>query len=128
MDAEGRPLPAGAAAARVAGAGACLGRGMLAGLGAGLVTGLLQLVVGEPSVERAIALEHAASGGHSQELFTRGLQHAGMVMATSLYGVALGGVLAVIFFVMSRRMQGSAWDRGLKIALAGFASFWLPQF
>lgn len=127
---DGAPRAGGstAAAARATGAGACLRRGMGAGLVAGIAAGLFELAAGEPSVERAIELEHMASGGPSAELFTRGVQRAGMVIGTSLYGIALGGVLAVILYVTARRMSGSAWERSLKIALAGFGAFWFVPF
>jgi hypothetical protein len=140
MEARGRPLderarPARkyreAAAARTLGVGACLRRGMGAGLLAGVAAGLFQLATGERSVEQAIRLEHLASlasGGHPTEMFSRGVQRFGMVLATGLYGVALGGALAIAFLVMSRRMRGSAWERSLKIALAGFGAFWLVPF
>jgi hypothetical protein len=92
---------------------------------------LFQLVVGEHPVERAIRLEHvrmAASGEHAAEVFTRGVQRAGMVMATGLYGIALGGVLAAVLFVASRRMRGTAWERSMRIALGAFVVFWLVPF
>jgi putative cobalt transporter subunit CbtA len=143
MAVQGRPVGSGArdaaraggpaaAAGGVTGAGAFLRRGMGAGLVAGVATGLFELVAGEPSVGRAIELERMAQmgAGHSAEVFTRGVQRAGMVMATGLYGIALGGVLAVVLFVMARRIPSpaSAWQRSMKIALAGFGAFWFVPF
>jgi hypothetical protein len=102
---------------------------MGAGLLAGAAAGLFLLVVGEPAVEQAIRLEHASvASGHQAEVFGRELQRAGMVAAMGLYGVAVGGVLAILALVPGRRMQGSAWERCLRIALAGFGAFWLVPF
>lgn len=124
--------------------GAVLRRGMGAGLVAGVVAGLFQLVAGEPPVERAIQLEHlraalSGAGGHVVEIFTRSVQRTGMVLATGLYGIALGGVLATVLFVAARpsnrsaargseRGRGSAWERSLRVALGGFVVFWLVPF
>jgi predicted cobalt transporter CbtA len=119
-----------ASAARTMGAGACLRRGLGAGLAGGVASGLFLLVIGEPSIDEAIRLEHAAASGQhaAQEVFTRGQQHFGLVLATGLYGLAVGGVLGILFFLMSRRMRGSAWDRSMRIALSGFAAWFLVPF
>ncbi|HYO00137.1 MAG TPA: CbtA family protein [Actinomycetota bacterium] len=110
-------------------AGASLGRGMVAGLLGGLASGLFLLVVGEPSIDQAIRLEHAASAGHaSEEVFTRGEQHLGMVLASGLFGLAVGGVLGILLYVLGRRMAGTPWERSMKIALAGFGAFFLVPF
>jgi predicted cobalt transporter CbtA len=90
---------------------------------------LFLLLVGEPSIDRAIRLEHAASNGHaSAEIFTRNQQHLGMVLASGLFGLAVGGVLGILFHVLSRRMAGTPWERSMKIALAGFGAYFLLPF
>jgi hypothetical protein len=117
--------------ARSGGPGAWLRRGMGAGLVAGVAAGLFQLVVGEPSVERAIELERMtrmASEVHSAEVVSRGVQRAGMVMATGLYGLAVGAVLAVVMLGMAGRMRGTVRTRSMKLALAGFGAVWLVPF
>ena len=118
------------ASARATGAGASLRRGFIAGLLGGITSGLFLLVVGEPSIDQAIRLEHMASSGEhaAEEIFTRSEQHFGMVLASGLYGLALGGVLGIVFFVMSRRMHGTAWERSMRIALAGFGAYFLVPF
>lgn len=118
-----------AASARPNSAGASLGRGLGAGLLGGLASGLFLLVVGEPSIDEAIRLEHAASAGHaSEEIFTRGQQHLGMVLASGLFGMAVGGVLGILFYVLGRRMAGSPWERSMKIALVGFGAYFFVPF
>ncbi len=115
---------------RIIGAGASLRRGLGSGLLGGILSGLFLLVIGEPAIDEAIRLEHAASsGGHAvEEVFTRGEQHLGMILAAGLYGVAIGGALGMILFVMSRRMGGTAWERSMWIALSGFAAYFLVPF
>ncbi|HEX2052189.1 MAG TPA: CbtA family protein [Actinomycetota bacterium] len=118
-----------AASERRLSAGGYLARGLVSGLAAGLLSGLFLLLVGEPSIDEAIRLEHAASSGqHAAEVFTRGEQRIGMVLAAGLYGLAIGGVLGIVLLAASRRMAGTAWDRSMKVALAGFASSFLIPF
>ncbi|MCJ0904575.1 CbtA family protein [Rhodococcus sp. ARC_M6] len=77
-------------------------RGLLAGLIAGILAGGVAYVLGEPHVNAAIAIEEASSaGGHthgSEEapLVTRDGQRAGLFLATSLAGLALGAIFAVV--------------------------------
>lgn len=119
-----------ASSERANGAGASLRRGLGSGLVAGTAAGLFLLLVGKPSLDEAIRLQHATSSGEhaAEEVFTRGEQHLGMVLAAGLYGLALGGVLGIILFVMSRRINGSAWERSMKTALTGFGAFFLVPF
>lgn len=115
--------------ARSSSAGASLGRGLGAGLLGGLASGLFLLVAGEPSIDRAIRLEQAASAGHaSEEVFSRGEQHLGMVLASGLFGLAVGGVLGIILYVLGRHIAGTPWERSMKIAIAGFGAFFLVPF
>ncbi|MEV7592182.1 CbtA family protein [Streptomyces sp. NPDC089922] len=76
-------------------------RGMLAGLLAGAVAFLVAYLLGEPRVDAAIALEEAAAGaGHdhgAQAPVSRTLQAtAGLGTGVLLYGVALGGIAALV--------------------------------
>ena len=64
-----------------------LRRGMAAGLLAGLLAGLFAFLVGEPMLDRAIALEEASAGAHHEEIFTRPTQKVGLFFATGLFGV-----------------------------------------
>ncbi|MEV0410371.1 CbtA family protein [Streptomyces sp. NPDC050448] len=77
-------------------------RGMLAGLLAGVAAFLVAYVLGESKVDAAIAIEEAASAGHDhgEEMapVSRALQAtAGLGTGTLLYGVALGGIAALVF-------------------------------
>ena len=84
---------------------AYLRRGMAAGLLAGLLAGLFAFLVGEPILDRAIALEgsahahegggHAHGGGDDQEIFGRTTQKVGLFFATGLFGVTVGGVFGI---------------------------------
>ncbi|MFD5617656.1 CbtA family protein [Streptomyces yangpuensis] len=76
-------------------------RGMLAGLLAGVAAFLVAYLLGEPEVNAAIAIEEAAAGaGHDhggQAPVSRALQAtAGLGTGVVLYGVALGGIAALV--------------------------------
>ncbi|WP_411103532.1 CbtA family protein [Streptomyces sp. cmx-4-9] len=75
-------------------------RGMLAGLLAGLVAFLVAYLLGESTVDAAIAIEEAAAHGHDhgeEAPVSRALQAtAGLGTGVLLYGVALGGIAALV--------------------------------
>ncbi|PRY32882.1 CbtA family protein [Pseudosporangium ferrugineum] len=123
------------------GYGALLLRGLLAGLIAGLLAGAFAYTFGEPKVEAAIAIEEAAShaeaaapaaAGHAQDsataddhhgedaLVSRNGQKGGLFLATALYGVAMGGLLATAYALLRRRLR-TAHDSRAALGLAGAA-------
>ncbi len=93
-------------------------RGLLAGLVAGLLAGAVAFVIGEPHIDAAIAIEEAGSAaepadhahdtaatsageeeGHSHgedALVSRDGQRAGLFLATTLAGLALGAIFAAV--------------------------------
>ncbi|MFE7185959.1 CbtA family protein [Streptomyces erythrochromogenes] len=80
---------------------ALLVRGMLAGLLAGVAAFLVAYLLGESKVDAAIAIEEAAAGaGHDhggEAPVSRALQAtAGLGTGVVLYGVALGGIAALV--------------------------------
>ncbi len=108
-----------------------LRRGLLAGLFAGFLAGLFGFVVGEPILDRAIALEERAHAGERHEaLFDRGEQKAGLFLATGLYGSAVG----VLFGLASAYLRGRVspargeWERSLGLSAALFAGAVLAPF
>src|ERR671936_1894689 len=107
-----------------------LRRGLLAGLIAGLVSGIYLLFVGEPVIDQAIRLEAAASGGATTvALVSRGMQKVGLLGATTLYGLAVGGVFAIVHQLLEPRMAaGTAWDKAIRLAAAGFGTLYLVPF
>jgi predicted cobalt transporter CbtA len=119
--------------------GSLLVRGLLAGLFAGLLAGTFAYVTGEPRLDAAIAIEDAAGSAHThdgvtaepghEELVSRNGQRAGLFLATSLYGVALGGIFAVGFTLLRRRLRtGSDSYASLGLAAAGFVGIVLVPF
>lgn len=107
-----------------------LRRGLAAGLLAGLLAGLFAFFVGEPLLDRAIALEEAHShGAGDAEVFSRSTQRIGLFFATGLSGTFLGGLFGMVFaFFRGRMEQGSDWGRSLSLAAAIFAGFALIPF
>jgi Probable cobalt transporter subunit (CbtA) len=106
--------------------GALLLNGLLAGLIAGLLAGVFAYTVGEPKVDAAIAIEEAQAhatgeaGHHADELVSRDGQKGGLFLATALYGVAMGGLLATAYTVLRRRLRTPS-DTRAAFGLAGAA-------
>ncbi|WP_285683596.1 CbtA family protein [Actinoplanes sp. NBRC 103695] len=99
-------------------------RGLLAGLIAGLLAGVFAFAFGEPKVDAAIAIEEAAAppaaADEEPPLVSRDGQKAGLFLATGLYGVALGGLFAVGFALLRRRLRTPDDTRAaLGLAAAG---------
>ncbi|SEG97985.1 Uncharacterized membrane protein, predicted cobalt tansporter CbtA [Nonomuraea solani] len=109
-------------------------RGLLLGLLAGLIAGGFAFAFGEPHVDSAIALEEAATPahaapaheeapehGHGEEaVVSRPVQKAGLFLATGLYGLAVGGVFALVYAGLRGRV-GPRSDGLLALAAAGTA-------
>lgn len=111
-------------------------RGMLAGLVAGLVAFVVARFFGEGAVAEAIAFEgahaaeHAAGHAAEEELVSRGTQAGlGLLTATLIYGVGIGGIFALVFAGMSGRV-GALGARTLSglLALVAFVAIGLVPF
>src|SRR4051794_41372918 len=74
-------------------------RGMLVGLAAGVLAFVFAKLFGEPQIDKAIAFEEAHSRPSDQApLVGRGMQSTlGLLTATLVYGVAIGGGFALAF-------------------------------
>jgi hypothetical protein len=120
---------------------AYLRRGMAAGLLAGLLASLFAFLVGEPILDRAIALEesaqvhahegggHAHGGGEDEETFSRTTQKVGLFFATGLFGVTVGGVFGIGYaFFRERLVAGSDFKRSISLAGAIFVGAFLIPF
>ncbi|MFC0624842.1 CbtA family protein [Kribbella deserti] len=112
-------------------------RGLIAGLFAGLLAGTFAYVMGEPHIDAAIAIEEAGTSAHThagetpgdEPLISRNGQRAGLFLATSLYGVALGGIFAVAFALLRRRLRTPSDSyAALGLAAAGFVGIVLVPF
>lgn len=111
-------------------------RGMLTGLVAGVVAFVVARLVGESQVNAAIAVEaaHAAAEpaghAHDAESISRGVQSTiGLLTATTLYGVGLGGLFSLVFAGTLGRLGrfGARTLAGL-IALGGFVTLTLVPY
>lgn len=97
-------------------------RGLAAGLVAGFCAGIVALVVGEPALSQAIALEGGGEGG-----FPRPLQLIGLPIGTALVGLGVGALFAVASVWAVGRVQGDAMRRSVKLgAAAVYAVVLLP--
>jgi len=110
--------------------GALLLRGLLAGLIAGLLAGVFAYATGESRIDAAIAIEQAAAPApaageatddhHEEELVSRAGQKGGLFLATALYGIAMGGLLATAYTLLRRRLRTPS-DTRAAVGLAGAA-------
>jgi hypothetical protein len=114
---------------------ALLIRGMLAGLLAGVLGFLFARQLGEPPVNTAIAFESYVeytvhNADPEVQLVSRPLQSsAGLGTGTLIYGVALGGVFALVFAAVYGRL-GPLGARGTAVLLGllGFTAVYLIPF
>jgi predicted cobalt transporter CbtA len=118
-------------------------RGLFAGLFAGLVAFGVAYVVGEPSVNAAIAIEESAAVDHDHAAddstaadgsgtteVPRSLQStAGLLTATMVAGVTLGGLVGVLSALALGRFGGLG-VRGVSLSVSaiGFVSVSLMPF
>ncbi|MEV8503728.1 CbtA family protein [Actinoplanes sp. NPDC051475] len=122
--------------------GALLLRGLLAGLIAGLLAGVFAYAVGEPKVDAAISIEEAAAAHEhpgeaataadhhdDEELVSRDGQKGGLFLATALYGIAMGGLLATAYTLLRRRLRTEHDSRAaLGLAAAALLGLVLVPF
>jgi predicted cobalt transporter CbtA len=108
--------------------------GLIAGLCGGLLaTGFAELV-GESAVDQSIAVEDqkAAAAGEAPgpELVSRDLQKSvGLLTAAIVYGLALGGIFAIVFAVAYGRVgRASPAATALLLALGAFVVIYLVPF
>src|SRR5438094_63313 len=112
-------------------------RGAVCGLLAGLVAGLFALVIAEPLIDHAIALEsqrvaaEAAAQGRAlaPEVFSRSTQHLGLVVATVTVGTAFGALFGMLYYSVARgRLGASNWIQALTLGGAIFLGYFLAPF
>src|SRR3954465_7894206 len=106
-------------------------RGMLVGLAAGVLMFVFAKVFGEPAGDGAIAFEEAHSPPSGEApLVSRALQSTlGLLTGTVVYGVAMGGIFALVFAAVQGRV-GRARPRttAATLALTAFAVIVLIPF
>ena len=123
--------------------GRLVARGLLAGLLAGLIAGAMGFVVGEPQIDAAVELETTVSEPHShtdsdptvghtheedEPLVTRTGQRAGLFLATSLAGAALGAIFATVASAVRRAVPVSANALSLGLAAAAWLAVVVVPF
>jgi predicted cobalt transporter CbtA len=108
--------------------------GLIAGFCGGLLaTGFAELV-GESAVDQSIAVEDhkAAAAGEAPapELVSRDIQKSvGLLTAAIVYGLALGGIFAIVFAVAYGRVgRASPAQTALLLALGAFLVLYLVPF
>lgn len=104
---------------------ALLIRGMIAGIAAAVLAFVYAYLFGEPTFDGAIAYEEAASHTagemHDHALVSRGVQSTvGLGLALVLYGVAIGGIFALVYAAVHGRV-GPLRPRATAAVLGGIA-------
>ncbi|MFD7236264.1 CbtA family protein [Streptomyces syringium] len=111
---------------------ALLVRGMLAGLAAGALALLTAYLLGESRVDAAIAFEEAHSHDHGggEELVSRSLQStAGLATGILVYGVALGGIAALVYcYALGRVGRFGPRATAVLVSLGAFVAVYLVPF
>lgn len=108
-------------------------RGALAGAIAGVLAFVALIVLGEPSIRDAIAIEDAAARAAravgDEPLFSRDMQVLGGSLGVMIFGVLLGTIFGVVFAAV-RHWLGSVseWTRALRLAGLGFLVVYLVPF
>jgi hypothetical protein len=99
-------------------------RGALAGLIGGAAMGIFLLLVGEPSIRDALAIEAARSTGEpSVEMFSRETQMAGGAAAALVYGVLAGIVFGVVFAAVRHHSRlGDDFIRALGLGAVAYGT------
>jgi predicted cobalt transporter CbtA len=92
--------------------------------GGGALALVLRLI-GEGPIGRAVALE----GGGGDEMFSRGTQQLGGMVAAVLYGAAIGAVFTIAYAAVRHRLRAADdWRAAVAVAAAGFAAVFLLPF
>jgi len=100
-------------------------RAVVAGALAGLVTAVFVALVGESSIDAAIAIEEAAAEGESGEdpLFSRGAQVIGGISGAVVYGIMVGVVFGTVFASVRHRLTlANDFRRSILLAAIGFVT------
>ena len=124
----------------------CLRRGALAGAAGGALAGAFGYALAEPVMDRAVRLETARAQAedaaqqaagltveHHAEVFSRGTQHAGLLVASLLTGLALGVLFGVLYAVRHRGdptpgTGQDGWRRALMLGAAAWFAVYLVPF
>ncbi|MDQ2827251.1 MAG: CbtA family protein [Actinomycetota bacterium] len=94
-------------------------------MAAGAALAVVMRLIGEGPIGRAVALE----GSTGKEMFSRGTQQLGGMIAAVVYGAALGAMFTIAFAALRHRMRASDdWRAAVALAAAGFATVFLLPF
>ncbi len=108
--------------------------GLIAGVVAGVLAFAFESIVGEPSVDAAIAYEEASapvvrlSEAGSEPVSRDAQKGFGLLGASVVYGLALGGLFALVFALGYGRIGRGRWSPGrtaLGLAAAAFVVVFL---
>jgi predicted cobalt transporter CbtA len=109
--------------------GTILKAAIIAGLLAGLTVAVFHLIVTEPLIDQAIALEEQqahVTGGHEEPIVSRRVQKGGLVLGYLLYGLTWALPFGVVYQLTQRWLPtASRMKQGLLLA---FLAYWSVCF
>jgi predicted cobalt transporter CbtA len=108
-------------------------RGAIAGLAGSFASVLTLLLLGEPSIREAIAIEDAAAaleaGPAEEPMFSRTVQVLGGSLGMVLYGIFVGLIFGIVFAACRHRLgSGPDWRRARRFGLVAFVTVYLVPF
>jgi predicted cobalt transporter CbtA len=99
--------------------------GVLAGMAGGAALAVVLRLIGEGPIGRAVALE----GPNRDEMFSRGTQQLGGMMAAVIYGAALGALFTIAFAAVRHHLRTTDdWRAAVTVAATGFFAVFLLPF
>jgi predicted cobalt transporter CbtA len=102
-----------------------LKQGVLAGMAGGAGLALVLRLIGEGPLGRAVAIE----GSTGRDMFSRGTQQVGGMLAALIYGAALGAVFSVVYAAVRHRVRAADdWRAAVNLAATGFVAVFLLPF
>jgi hypothetical protein len=99
-------------------------RGALAGVLGGIAAALFQWAVTEDQIRVALEIEAANSSGRGDEMFSRGEQVFGGMLAAGLYGLCIGVVFGIACAALWHTLPGrSVFGRASRLAAVAFVAW-----
>jgi predicted cobalt transporter CbtA len=103
--------------------------GVASGVAGGAGLAMVLLLLGEGPIGQAVELERRSGAVHGPDMFSRGTQQLGGVLAALVYGAALGAIFAVAFLALRRKLDATDdWRASIRLAAIGLVTVFVVPF